>query len=85
MSRREAATPGWLGLIPGATLVALFLIPFAIMLAVSVAEREAGGFYQWGFDLAGYRRFLSGFFGGILGGLNRSSQRSGDGGCDGYE
>ncbi|MBA3325376.1 MAG: ABC transporter permease [Rhodobacteraceae bacterium] len=66
MSRREAATPGWLGLIPGATLVALFLIPFAIMLAVSVAEREAGGFYQWGFDLAGYRRFLSGFFGGIL-------------------
>ena len=66
MNRREAATPGWLGLIPGATLVALFLIPFAIMLAVSVAEREAGGFYQWGFDLAGYRRFLSGFFAGIL-------------------
>jgi putative spermidine/putrescine transport system permease protein len=51
---------------PGAMLLALFLVPFAIMLAVSVAEREAGGFYQWGFDLGGYRRFLSAFFGGIL-------------------
>lgn len=66
MSRREAATPGWLGFIPGATLVVLFLIPFAIMLAVSVAQRETGGFYEWGFDLTGYERFLSAFFGGIL-------------------
>lgn len=66
MSRQEAATPAWLGLMPGAMLLALFLVPFAIMLAVSVAEREAGGFYQWGFDLVGYRRFLSAFFGVIL-------------------
>jgi putative spermidine/putrescine transport system permease protein len=66
MRGREAATPAWLGLIPGATLAVLFLIPFAIMLAVSVAQRETGGFYQWGFDLTGYRRFLSAFFGSIL-------------------
>jgi putative spermidine/putrescine transport system permease protein len=66
VSRRETATPAWLGLLPGAALVVFFLIPFGIMLAVSVALREPGGFYDWGFDLVGYRRFLSGFFGGIL-------------------
>lgn len=66
MSRRDAATPAWLGIVPGAALILFFLIPFGIMLAVSVALREPGGFYQWGFDLAGYRRFLSAFFGGIL-------------------
>lgn len=64
--RQEAATPAWLGLVPGVALGALFLIPFAIMLAVSVALREPGGFYVWGFDMEGYRRFLSPFFGGIL-------------------
>jgi len=66
MSRREATTPPWLGLLPGVALVLFFLIPFGIMLAVSVALREPGGFYTWGVDLVGYRRFLSGFFGGIL-------------------
>jgi putative spermidine/putrescine transport system permease protein len=66
MSARGAATPGWLGVLPGAALVVFFLVPFGIMLAVSVALREPGGFYTWGFDLEGYRRFLSAFFGGIL-------------------
>lgn len=66
MSAREAPTPGWLGLLPGVALVLFFLIPFGIMLAVSVALREPGGFYAWGFDLVGYQRFLSAFFGGIL-------------------
>ncbi|WP_210529605.1 ABC transporter permease [Rubellimicrobium arenae] len=66
MKGREATTPGWLGILPGTALVVLFLIPFGIMLAVSVAQRETGGFYQWGFDLSGYQRFLSAFFGGVL-------------------
>ena len=66
MSAREAPTPGWLGLLPGVALVLFFLIPFGIMLAASVALREPGGFYAWGFDLVGYQRFLSAFFGGIL-------------------
>lgn len=66
MSAREASTPGWLGLLPGVALVLFFLIPFGIMLAVSVALREPGGFYAWGFDLVGYQRFLSAFFSGIL-------------------
>ena len=66
MSRREAATPAWLGALPGAALVLFFLVPFGIMLAVSVAVREPGGFYAFGFDLASYRRVLSAFFGDIL-------------------
>jgi putative spermidine/putrescine transport system permease protein len=66
MSRPEATTPGWLGVLPGVALVLLFLVPFGIMLAVSVALREPGGFYAWGFDLTGYGRVLSGFVGGIL-------------------
>ncbi|MDP8921199.1 MAG: ABC transporter permease [Pseudomonadota bacterium] len=66
MSRRDAVTPSWLGVLPGLALVLFFLIPFGIMLAVSVALREPGGFYAWGLDLAGYQRFLSAFFGKIL-------------------
>ncbi len=66
MTARLAPTPAWLGLLPGLVLVALFLVPFAIMLAVSVAGREAGGFFAWGFDLASYARVFSAFVGGIL-------------------
>ena len=68
MSQREAATPAWLGLIPGVVLAALFLVPFGIMLAVSVALRDpsGGGFYTWGFDLQSYARVLSSFVGRIL-------------------
>jgi putative spermidine/putrescine transport system permease protein len=68
MSGRDAATPGWLGVVPGVVLTALFLVPFGIMLAVSVALRDpsGGGFYTWGFDLQGYQRFLSPFFGALL-------------------
>ncbi|HVG47639.1 MAG TPA: ABC transporter permease subunit [Rubellimicrobium sp.] len=68
MSRRDAATPAWLGLVPGVVLTALFLVPFGIMLAVSVALRDpsGGGFYTWGFDLQSYARVLSSFVGRIL-------------------
>jgi putative spermidine/putrescine transport system permease protein len=63
---RDRLTPPWLGALPGLALGILFLVPFAIMLGVSVAIREPGGFFQPGFDLASYGRFLSPFFGGIL-------------------
>ncbi len=68
MSERDAATPAWLGLIPGVVLAALFLVPFGIMLAVSVALRDpsGGGFYTWGFDPQSYARVLSAFVGRIL-------------------
>jgi putative spermidine/putrescine transport system permease protein len=66
MTARPSPTPAWLGLLPGLVLVALFLVPFGIMLAVSVAGREAGGFFAWGFDLGSYARVFSSFVGGIL-------------------
>jgi putative spermidine/putrescine transport system permease protein len=68
MSRQDAATPAWLGLIPGVVLALLFLVPFGIMLAVSVALRDpsGGGFYTWGFDLQSYARVATAFVGRIL-------------------
>lgn len=66
MSARVPATPAWLGVLPGAALVLFFLVPFGIMLAVSVALRDPGGFYAWGFDLTSYGRVLSAFVGRIL-------------------
>jgi putative spermidine/putrescine transport system permease protein len=59
-------TPGWLGAIPAVWLAVLFLIPFAIMLSVSVAQRVPGGFFEPGFDLTSYARLFSAFFGRIL-------------------
>src|SRR5690606_27826872 len=66
MSRSDRATPGWLGLMPALVLAVLFLVPFAIMLSVSVAERVPGGFFEPGFDLASYQRFFSIFFAEIM-------------------
>ncbi|EYD76219.1 hypothetical protein Rumeso_02226 [Rubellimicrobium mesophilum DSM 19309] len=68
MSGRDAATPTWLGLIPGVVLAALFLVPFGIMLAVSVALRDpsGSGFYTWGFELQSYARVFTFFVGRIL-------------------
>ncbi|MGY6411684.1 MAG: ABC transporter permease [Alkalilacustris sp.] len=63
---REPATPGWLGALPALWLAVLFLIPFGIMLSVSVAQRVPGGFFEPGFDLASYQRLLTPFFGRIL-------------------
>lgn len=51
---------------PAAMLAAFFLAPFALMLAVSVFERVQGGFYEPGFTLAHYARFLTAFFGEVL-------------------
>lgn len=59
-------TPGWLTLLPTAWLLMFFVVPFAIMLSVSVAHRVSGGFYEPGFELDSYLRFFSVFFGKIL-------------------
>jgi putative spermidine/putrescine transport system permease protein len=66
MNGAHRPVPGWLGLVPAAALAVFFLVPFAIMLSVSVAERVPGGFFEPGFDLGSYRRFFSAFFGEIL-------------------
>ena len=57
---------GHLALLPAAALVVFFVIPFAIMLAVSFFHRIPGGFFEPGFGLSNYLRFLTPFFGKIL-------------------
>jgi putative spermidine/putrescine transport system permease protein len=47
---------------PALMLGAFFVIPFGIMLAVSFFHRVEGAFYEPGFELASYARFLSPFF-----------------------
>ena len=53
-------------LFPGAVLLVFFVIPFAIMLAVSFFKRVEGGFFEESFEPTNYIRFLSPFFGKIL-------------------
>ena len=59
-------TSRWLPVVPTVWLLVFFLVPFAIMLSVSVAHRVPGGFYEPGFELDSYLRFFSVFFGRIL-------------------
>lgn len=60
------AAPRWLGLLPAGMLTVFFLVPFGIMLAVSVAHRDVAGFYEFGFELDSYARFVSLFFGRVM-------------------
>ncbi len=52
---------------PAAMLTLFFVVPFGIMIAVSFFQRQQGGFYEPAFVLANYERFLTAFFGGVLG------------------
>jgi putative spermidine/putrescine transport system permease protein len=52
---------------PAAMLVAFFVVPFGIMVAVSFFRRQQGGFYTPDFVLGNYERFLSPFFANVLG------------------
>jgi putative spermidine/putrescine transport system permease protein len=52
---------------PAAMLTLFFVVPFAIMVAVSFFRRQQGGFYTPDFVLSNYERFLTPFFGGVLG------------------
>lgn len=54
-------------LFPAVMLIVFFVIPFATMIAVSFFKRDQGGFYTPDFVFDNYGRFLSGFFGGVLG------------------
>jgi putative spermidine/putrescine transport system permease protein len=53
--------------VPAAVLGVFFVIPFGIMLAVSVFKRVQGGFYEPDFVFDNYARFLTLFFGRVLG------------------
>jgi putative spermidine/putrescine transport system permease protein len=52
---------------PAAMLTIFFVVPFGIMVAVSFFRRQQGGFYTPDFVLSNYERFLTPFFGGVLG------------------
>jgi putative spermidine/putrescine transport system permease protein len=53
--------------IPAAVLAVFFLVPFGIMVAISFFKRVQGGFYTPDFVLDNYLRFLTPFFGRVLG------------------
>ena len=65
-SRPENAAFWTQALVPSAVLVIFFVVPFAIMLAVSFFERVEGGLFEPAFELTSYIRFLTPFFGRIL-------------------
>jgi putative spermidine/putrescine transport system permease protein len=52
---------------PAGMLTIFFVVPFATMIAVSFFQREQGGFYEPAFVFDNYARFLSLFFGKVLG------------------
>ncbi len=52
---------------PALMLTVFFVLPFGIMIAVSFFKRQQGGFYTPDFVFDNYARFLSAFFGGVLG------------------
>ncbi len=66
MTRKEDQAPWHLALMPAAVLTVFFVIPFAIMFAVSFFRRVEGGFFEPALELSNYLRFLSAFFGKIL-------------------
>jgi putative spermidine/putrescine transport system permease protein len=69
MRREQARTLGdHLPLIfPAAMLIVFFVVPFSTMIAVSFFERDPAGFYRTAFVTDNYARFLSLFFGRVLG------------------
>ena len=52
---------------PALMLIVFFVVPFATMIAVSFFQRDPAGFYTPDFVFDNYARFLSVFFGGVLG------------------
>ncbi len=52
---------------PALMLLVFFVAPFGIMVAISFFQRIQGGFYEPAFVLDNYARFLTAFFGGVLG------------------
>ena len=52
---------------PGLMLTVFFVVPFSTMIAVSFFRRDPAGFYTPDFVLDNYARFLSTFFGSVLG------------------
>lgn len=52
---------------PALMLIVFFVVPFSIMIAVSFFKRNPAGFYTPDFVFDNYARFLTTFFGSVLG------------------
>jgi putative spermidine/putrescine transport system permease protein len=52
---------------PAVMLLVFFVAPFGIMVAISFFQRIQGSFYEPAFVFDNYARFLTAFFGGVLG------------------
>jgi putative spermidine/putrescine transport system permease protein len=52
---------------PALMLLVFFVAPFGIMVAISFFQRIQGSFYEPAFVFDNYARFLTAFFGGVLG------------------
>ena len=52
---------------PALMLIVFFVVPFSTMVAVSFFKRDPAGFYKPDFVIDNYERFLSAFFGEVLG------------------
>ncbi len=52
---------------PALMLIVFFVVPFSIMIAVSFFKRNPSGFYTPDFVFDNYARFLTAFFGSVLG------------------
>ncbi|MEM7168535.1 MAG: ABC transporter permease [Pseudomonadota bacterium] len=59
MERQNLKGSFLLPIFPTVMIGIFFLIPFALIVAVSVAHQNPGGFYESGFELTHYKRFLS--------------------------
>jgi len=55
-----------LAVYPTLVLVCFFVVPFAIMLAVSFFHRPEGGFYEVAFEFDNYAGLFTAFFGRVL-------------------
>lgn len=62
ISLRGDSSRWWLPIYPSIMIGIFFVIPFLLILAVSVAHQHAAGYYEPGLELTHYRRFLSPIF-----------------------
>lgn len=66
-NRPGHAVDYWPLAFPAFMLAAFFAAPFGIMIAISFFKRVQGGFYTPDFVFDNYARFLTAFFGNVLG------------------
>lgn len=67
MSARPQGMAGWLPLaLPAGALIAFFVLPFGMMIAMSFFRNLGGGAFEAAFTLENYARLFSPFFGRVL-------------------